>query len=40
MDNPHRRYRRNARRIYRLLIVLCTLALIAAALIWYSAEKA
>lgn len=35
METPHRKYRRIARRFYRLLIVVCTLALILAALVWY-----
>ncbi len=40
MSDSNRRYRRNARRAYRLLIVICTLALIAAALIWYTSDGA
>ena len=35
MKTRHRTYRKIARRFYRLLIILCTLALIGAVLIWY-----
>jgi len=38
MARAHKAYRKAARRAYRLLIVLCCLALIAAVLIWFSGQ--
>ncbi|WP_158211882.1 hypothetical protein [Robiginitalea sediminis] len=35
LNTPHRKYRKTARRLYRLLIVCCALALILAVLLWY-----
>ena len=35
MANRHKNYRKTARRLYRILIVLCTLALIAAVVYAY-----
>ncbi|HSR61130.1 MAG TPA: hypothetical protein VLL47_10260 [Robiginitalea sp.] len=40
MKQAHRKYRKAARRAYRILIVLCCLALIAAVLVWYARQGA